>query len=172
MLRDWSIFAGMLFAYEYSRGLSDQLGRPISYLAVRNFDRALFFGTDPNVWMQRRFYEAASVRWYDVVGSMVYFTHFCVPMAAAVALWIRNRDQWVRYMRRLATVLFMGVATFSLIWQPTQQRLASAERHYQQQLALAAPSAAACRSGASANTMFGLLPPASSQTRFMFDSPA
>ena len=29
MLRDWSIFAGMLFAYEYSRGLSDQLGRPI-----------------------------------------------------------------------------------------------------------------------------------------------
>ena len=30
MLRDWSIFAGMLFAYEYSRGLSDQLGRPIS----------------------------------------------------------------------------------------------------------------------------------------------
>ena len=53
MLRDWSIFAGMLFAYEYSRGLSDQLGRPISYLAVRNFDRALFFGTDPNVWMQQ-----------------------------------------------------------------------------------------------------------------------
>ena len=29
MLRDWSIFAGMLFAYEYSRGLADQLGRQI-----------------------------------------------------------------------------------------------------------------------------------------------
>ncbi|MCY1554586.1 hypothetical protein D9M68_911670 [compost metagenome] len=38
-------------------------------------------------------------------------------------------------------------------------------------MALAADSAAACRSGASANTMFGLLPPASSQTRFMLDSP-
>lgn len=47
MLRDWSIFAGMLFAYEYSRGLSDQLGRPISYLAVRNFDRALFLAQTP-----------------------------------------------------------------------------------------------------------------------------
>ncbi len=39
-------------------------------------------------------------------------------------------------------------------------------------MALAAASAAALRSGASAKTMFGLLPPASSQTRFMFDSPA
>ena len=39
-------------------------------------------------------------------------------------------------------------------------------------LPAAAASAAACRSGASAKTMFGLLPPASSHTRFMFDSPA
>ncbi|MNN30816.1 hypothetical protein D3C81_1444760 [compost metagenome] len=38
-------------------------------------------------------------------------------------------------------------------------------------MAPAAASAASCRFGASANTMFGLLPPASSQTRFMFDSP-
>ncbi|MCY1429432.1 hypothetical protein D9M71_453490 [compost metagenome] len=38
-------------------------------------------------------------------------------------------------------------------------------------MAPAADSAAACRSAASAKTMFGLLPPASSQTRFMFDSP-
>ena len=39
-------------------------------------------------------------------------------------------------------------------------------------MAAAAASAAATRSGASAKTMLGLLPPASSQTRFMFDSPA
>ena len=112
MLRDFSLFVAMWFAYDYSRGIADQLGMPIQVFAPRNVDRFFFFGTDPNVWMQRHFYEAASVRWYDVVGSMVYFTHFCVPMGAAVALWIRNRDQWVRYMRRLATVLFMGVATF------------------------------------------------------------
>lgn len=112
MLRDFGLFVVMWFAYDYSRGIADQLGMPIHIFAPRNVDRFFFFGTDPNVWMQRNFYEAASVRWYDVIGSMVYFTHFCVPMGAAVALWIHDRDQWVRYVRRLATVLFMGVATF------------------------------------------------------------
>ena len=53
-------------------------------------------------------------------------------------------QRWQRLSRREQyllgglAVFVMGVATFSLIWQPTQQRLASAERHYQQQLALAA----------------------------------
>ena len=40
------------------------------------------------------------------------------------------------------------------------------------QIAAAAASAAAFRHGASAKTMLALLPPASSHTRFMFDSPA
>jgi general secretion pathway protein M len=39
----------------------------------------------------------------------------------------------------LALGIFVAsVAAFSLIWQPMQQRLATAERQYQQQLALAA----------------------------------
>jgi general secretion pathway protein M len=35
-------------------------------------------------------------------------------------------------------VFVLSVMAFALIWQPTQQRLATAERQYQQQLALAA----------------------------------
>jgi general secretion pathway protein M len=35
-------------------------------------------------------------------------------------------------------VFVLSVAAFSLVWQPTQQRLMTAERQYQQQLALAA----------------------------------
>jgi hypothetical protein len=134
MLRDFSLFVAMWFAYDYSRGIADQLGMPIQVFAPRNVDRFFFFGTDPNVWMQSRFYEAASVRWYDVVGSMVYFTHFCVPMAAAVALWIRNRDQWVRYMRRLATVLFMGVATF-IVFPAAPPWMAARDGHLSAMLA-------------------------------------
>lgn len=134
MLRDFSLFVAMWFAYDYSRGIADQLGMPIQVFAPRNVDRFFFFGTDPNVWMQNRFYEAASVRWYDVVGSMVYFTHFCVPMAAAVALWVRNRDQWVRYMRRLATVLFMGVATF-IVFPAAPPWMAARDGHLSAKLA-------------------------------------
>ncbi|WP_433738311.1 type II secretion system protein GspM [Pseudomonas putida] len=38
----------------------------------------------------------------------------------------------------ILSVFILGVVAFSLIWQPTQQRLATAERQYQQQLAVAA----------------------------------
>lgn len=112
MLRDFSVFVAMWFAYDYSRGAADQLGFPVNHTLPRDIDRLLFFGTDPNVWMQRKFYEPGSVRWYDVAASLIYFTHFCVPMGVAIALWARDRDKWVRYVRRLATVLFLGVATF------------------------------------------------------------
>ena len=112
MARDFVVFVAMWFAYDYSRGMADQLGFPVNHTLPRDVDRLLFFGTDPNVWMQRHFYEAGSVRWYDVAGALIYFTHFCVPMGIAIALWARNRDRWVQYIRRLATVLFLGVATF------------------------------------------------------------
>ena len=113
MLRDWSIFAGMLFAYEYSRGLSDQLGRPISYLAVRNFDRALFFGTDPNVWMQQHLNISKVLSWYEYPLAVTYMTHFIFPPGVAVVLWWFNRDEWVRYVRRLSILFFLSCATFA-----------------------------------------------------------
>ncbi len=113
MMRDWSIFAGMLFAYEYSRGLSDQLGRPISYLAVRNFDRALFWGTDPNVWMQQHLNVSNVLSWYEYPLAVTYMTHFIFPPGVAVLLWWINRDIWVRYVRRLGILFFLACATFA-----------------------------------------------------------
>lgn len=57
--------------------------------------------------------------------------------------WPALLQRWQRLSlreRRLLLVLgafALGVAAFSLVWQPTQQRLATAERQYHQQLALA-----------------------------------
>ncbi|NDA76279.1 MAG: inositol phosphorylceramide synthase [Actinobacteria bacterium] len=104
----------MWLAYDYSRGIADTFGFPLQVEAPRNIDRAMFFGTDPNAWMQHHFLEGA-VRWYDVLGSLVYFTHFFVPVATSVYLWIRYRDQWLRYIRRFATVLFAGVLTYVVL---------------------------------------------------------
>ena len=114
MTLDLSLYAAMWLSYDYSRGIADTFGFPLQVEAPRNIDRAMFFGTDPNVWMQRHFLED-SVRWYDVLGSLVYFTHFFVPVATSVYLWIRYRDQWLRYIRRFATVLFAGVLTYVVL---------------------------------------------------------
>ena len=56
MAADLGIFVAMWLAYDESRGIADELGMAIQVESVRNIDRFLFFGTDPVVWLQERFY--------------------------------------------------------------------------------------------------------------------
>lgn len=114
MVGDLTLYAVMWLSYDYSRGIADSFGFPLQVEMPRNVDRFLFFGTDPNVWIQEQFL-SDSTRWYDVVGSLVYFTHFLFPVAMSVYFWMRNREQWLRYIRRFATVLFAGVVTYIVL---------------------------------------------------------
>lgn len=114
MISDLTLYAGMWLAYDYSRGIADSVGFPLQVQLPRNIDRFMFFGTDPNVWIQDQFWRPR-IQWYDVVGSLVYFTHFIFPVALSVYFWMRYRSEWVRYVRRFATVLFAGVATYVVL---------------------------------------------------------
>ena len=114
MVRDWAILVALLFAYEYSRGIADQLGTRVHMTAIRDIDRFLFFGNDPNVWVQNHFNISRKVSWYELPLAVVYMTHFVFPVAIAVVLWLSNRRQWDRYMRRFALLLCAGVATYIL----------------------------------------------------------
>jgi hypothetical protein len=112
LARDVVLYAAMWTIYEESRGIADRVGMPVQVESVRNIDRALFFGADPTVWLQEHFVRADDVRWYDIVGSIAYYTHFVVPIAVIVVLWIGYRRDWVRYMRRFATLLFVACVGF------------------------------------------------------------
>ena len=112
---DVILYALMWLIYEESRGIADRIGMPLQVESVRNIDRALLFGNDASVVLQRHFYDARHVRWYDVVGSLVYMSHYWLPIAVIVTLWIRNRRQWVRFMRRFATVVFVGCIMFIVV---------------------------------------------------------
>lgn len=114
MIGDLTLYAVMWLAYDYSRGIADSIGFPLQVELPRNLDRLLFVGTDPNVWIQERFWRS-DLQWYDVAGSLVYFTHFILPVAVSVYFWITERAEWVRYIRRFATVLFAGVLTYVLV---------------------------------------------------------
>jgi membrane-associated phospholipid phosphatase len=109
-----ALYAAMWFAYDETRGAADRLGMPLQVESVRNIDRVLFLGADPVVWLQRNFL-GAEVRFYDVIASVWYFSHFVVPVAAIAILWITNRQQWARFMRRFATVLAIACAMFVLL---------------------------------------------------------
>jgi membrane-associated phospholipid phosphatase len=127
MVLDLSLYATMWLSYDYSRGIADSLGFPLQVEAPRNLDRILFLGADPNVWVQDVLHRDETP-WYEILFSLVYFTHFILPVAVAVVLWIRSRDLWIRYIRRFATVLFSGVLMFVLL--PTAPPwMAASTRH-------------------------------------------
>ncbi|MFK7916749.1 MAG: phosphatase PAP2 family protein [Ilumatobacter sp.] len=113
---DLGLFVAMWLAYDESRGIADGLGMPIQVESVRNIDRFVLFGRDGPVVLQDRFLSApGTVRWYDVIASCVYYSHFIVPPVVLGVLWWRNRDEWVRYMRRFATVIFIACTMFVLL---------------------------------------------------------
>lgn len=66
---------------------------------MRNVDGALLFGNDASVELQRHFYDARQVRWYDVAGLLGYMSHDWLPIAVIVTLWIHDRRH--RFRTRL-----------------------------------------------------------------------
>ena len=131
MVGDLTFYACMWLSYDFSRGIADSFGFPMQVELPRNIDKVLFFGQDPNVWMQDQMWNK-NIQWYDVYGSIIYFTHFFVPVATSVYLWIRYREQWVRYIRRFASVLFAGVLTY--IVMPTVPPWMAASEKYPYQI--------------------------------------
>ena len=126
-LREWrrlavdvAAYYVMWLAYETTRGAAD--GRvfgirfPLQIEAVRNIDRVMFFGNDPNAVLQAHFWER-SIRWYDKVASTTYMSHFVVVPIVMGALWATNHRQFRRFLKRFATVL--GVACAMFIVMPT-----------------------------------------------------
>ena len=112
--RDWVALVAIYIAYDYSRGLADQLGMGVNYTLLRSIDSFLFLGRDPNQALQWRLYTPGDVRWYDVGGAIVYMSHFVLPVVPLAMLRVRNRTAWLQYVRRFAVTLYSAVAVFIL----------------------------------------------------------
>jgi len=140
LLLDCVAYCLMWVAYEKTRGTADaginvfgwfHLDFPLQVEAVRNIDRALFFGHDPNVVLQDHFRES-SIRWYDVGASVTYMTHFVVPIIVMGVLWATSHRQWARFMKRFATLL--GVAVLMFVTMPTIPPWMAGDSKYRFQL--------------------------------------
>ncbi|MFZ4112099.1 MAG: phosphatase PAP2 family protein [Ilumatobacteraceae bacterium] len=112
MLRDWALLVVIYMIYDYSRGTADQWGIGVNYTALRDLDSFITLGREPISGMQRRFYTPNDVKWYDVVGSIIYMTHFVFPVLPLVLLRLRNRASWLHYVRRFTLTLSIAVFVF------------------------------------------------------------
>ncbi|MEP7202672.1 MAG: phosphatase PAP2 family protein [Ilumatobacteraceae bacterium] len=137
-LREWgrlafdvSFYCAMWYAYETTRGAADGkifgIKFPLQVDSVRNIDRVMFFGNDPNTVLQSHFWES-SIRWYDKVASTTYMTHFFLAPIVMGALWATNHRQFRRFLKRFATVL--GVGCLMFIVMPTAPPWMAAKNYH------------------------------------------
>jgi hypothetical protein len=115
MLRDWVPFLALLLAYDYTRGVSDSMGRPVLVGELVAAERVVALGSVPTVTLQERFHDPADVRWYDVVSSLVYASHFVVPWVLAAVLYVASRQLWVGFARRIVVLSAGGLLTYMLL---------------------------------------------------------
>jgi membrane-associated phospholipid phosphatase len=123
LLLDCVAYCTMWLAYEKTRGAADdgvsvfglfRLKFPLQVESIRNIDKFMFFGHDPNVVLQEHFWER-TVRWYDVVAGTTYMTHFVFPMIVMAALWATSHRQWARFMKRFASLLLIACVMFVVL---------------------------------------------------------
>jgi hypothetical protein len=143
VLHDWTPLLVVLFAYDFLRGQANEWGAAVfraltpGELPVLDNGRPGAAGTDyahvtpqlradevlfgwltggdiPTVWLQDRLYVPGDVQWYDILVVPVYMSHFLVPMALAVALWVSTYHLFRRYVWTLVTLTVMTLTTYTL----------------------------------------------------------
>jgi hypothetical protein len=115
--RDWWPPLALLTVYLYSRGLADEMGIGVHVTEPIEADRWLFGGTLPTELLQANLCGVPCDRtmppqWYDVALTTVYYSHFFAALLVAAALWLRDRPEWVRYMRRYLSLSVVALAVY------------------------------------------------------------
>jgi hypothetical protein len=113
--RDWVPFIGLFFAYELMRGYADDLGAKVHDADVLALERALFGGYLPTQVLQDWLHPAAGIDLVAVVGTIIYFLHFPLPMAVAFFLWLRRRRVFYDFVAGMIILSMAGFITYVLL---------------------------------------------------------
>ena len=127
LLRGWAPFIGIRVAYEVMRDLASTLGvRPYD---LEHFDTALFDGYQPTLVLQAAVARLTDADLIEDLGSIVYATHFLLPVAVGAWLWMRDREGFRRFGLTLVVLCSLAFVTYVIApttppWlaQPTSVR--------------------------------------------------
>lgn len=128
--KDWLPLFVVLFAYDFLRGQVERMPWSRSLTLLRDDSLVLrawhahvqpqlagdqqLFGVLPTVWLQQRLHPTGNFHWYDVALSVVYMSHFVLPLGLALLLWSRSYQAFQRYVAVFTTLSAMGLATYLL----------------------------------------------------------
>lgn len=113
MLLEWLPFFALLAAYDRLRGAVSVTTAQAHVVPQIDFDKALFGGHVPTVWLQDRLWDAAHLHWYDYAVWCVYMTHFFAVWITAAFLWRLARHRFRRYA---VTAVALSLCAFATYW--------------------------------------------------------
>ena len=110
LLRGWAPFIGILVAYEVMRDAASALGmRPYD---LQWFDTTLFDGYQPTLVLQGAVAKLTDSDLIEDLGSIVYATHFLLPVAVGAWLWIKDRPGFRRFGLTLVVLCSLAFVTY------------------------------------------------------------
>ena len=117
--RDWWKPLLLMVVYWLGRGLADGIGIAPHYSMPIRVDEWLGRGVTPTVRLQHAWCgnpctNDGSPHWWDTLLTTVYASHFLVALTLAGVLYVRNRLEWERWLRRYITLLFAGLTIYVL----------------------------------------------------------
>lgn len=118
--RDWRMPVLLLVGYWFLRGMVDEVGLlPVSYRLPIRIDEWLGGGVTPTerlqaAWCGSPCEKAMEPHWWDTVLTTVYASHFLLALTIAGVLWVRNRAEWVVWIRRFVAMNLAGLAIYWL----------------------------------------------------------
>ena len=113
--RWWFLYVAGIFAYTLLRAYADETVVPIRTMYVINIDQAIFFGTDPVVWLQDRFFSPGRVTVLDVFAVQVHWSFFIAPHLAGVLIFLWRRDLFPRYTLLVVGTMYLGLILFVVL---------------------------------------------------------
>lgn len=109
-------YAAVWFIFTFLRSLADEtvLAETLN-TRVSQLERWLFGGQLPTIQLQDRFFDPASMHWYDYFFTGIHWSYFIIPHAVAVWLWLRQPQLFRHFMSALALSLAVGLCIYFLI---------------------------------------------------------
>lgn len=112
-LGDWIPFIVIFLAYEAMRGVAPKTGIPPHVADLAGLESSLFLGHIPTAVLQAWLANPPG-RVVAYAATVVYFSHFVFPIAVAMALWLVDRRQFLRFTTALMAMCFFAFAIFVL----------------------------------------------------------
>ncbi|MGH2584867.1 MAG: hypothetical protein ACRDJE_08140, partial [Dehalococcoidia bacterium] len=110
---DWGPFLLLVLSWQATAGIADQFGQPVHVEQPAEFDFRLFGGRLPTVELQQRLFDPSQAHWYDWLATLQHAMHFVLPVAVGMALWLRSRRTYWRYLAAVMLLFYIGFAIYA-----------------------------------------------------------